>query len=135
MVQITFKNGYGEEVTSEVENVHTRLRDLKKITDRKVAEDAPIHAADIARFNEVSAIETLIEAQRTRDFLTPVIDKLIADGAGSRWDALQLIETYMHREGSWGFCKRVGALDLANSAEEFSIQFMTAYNNEIYPRY
>lgn len=135
MAQITFKDGYGEEVTTEVANVVERLRELNAITAKKVAEDAPIRPSDVARFNEVAAIEVLIDAQRNRDFLTPVIEMLIAEGAGSRWDALQLIDTFTMREGWWCFCQRVGALDLSNSAEEFSLQFMTAYNKEVYPRY
>jgi hypothetical protein len=49
-----------------------------------------------------------------------------------RRDALVMISEGIDHFGLWRFCKEHDAL-VNNSAEEFAIQFYTAYNNEVCP--
>jgi hypothetical protein len=140
MTTITFKNAMGIEMTNEIAKMNERLLELElyEIKRRRESEANPetmTTSKDITVHNEIIAIRNAYVEEKDRDFLTPVIEKLIADGAGDRIDALELIDTFMFREGSWNYCNRIDALDLDNSAEGFSIQFMTAFNKEVGPKY
>jgi hypothetical protein len=72
----------------------------------------------------------------TNLLLDQVIDSLVkAKQAVDREDALNKIATIHDKScGLYEFAKQYNALD-ENSACELSIQFYTAYNDEIYPRY
>jgi hypothetical protein len=68
--------------------------------------------------------------------LDKVIESMIgAQQAVDRDDALNKIATIHDKSsGLFVFAKQYNAL-VENSAAELSIQFYTAYNDEIYPRY
>ena len=140
MIEVTYKNATGIEFTTETENLSDRLRELEhyEIMRRRASEANPelmTTGKDITVANEIAAIKKMFADEKNRNFLTPVIERIIAEGAEDRIDALEVIAVKMERMGSWGFAKEYGTLDLSNTAEEFSIQFMSAYNKEIGPRY
>ena len=140
MTTITFKNATGIEWTNEIKVMSDRLRELElyEIKRRRESTANPetmTTGKDITVANELAAIHAAYAEEKKRDFLTPVIESLIAEGAGDRIDALELIDTFAFREGNWAYCNRIGALDLDNSASCFMVQFMSAFNKEVYDKF
>jgi hypothetical protein len=52
-----------------------------------------------------------------------------------RSDALRYIARKVDKDGAFQFAKTFEVLDSNNSAEEFMLEFMETYNNEIERRY
>jgi hypothetical protein len=139
MTTITFKNAMGIEWTSDIKVMSERLHELEvyEITRRRASEANPelmTTGKDITVANEIAAIHAAYAEEKKRDFLTPVIESLMVQGA-DRIDALELIDTFAFREGNWSYCNRIGALDLDNSASCFMVQFMSAFNKEVYEKF
>lgn len=67
--------------------------------------------------------------------LERAISLLAGMGIEDRRDALIEISTSIDIQGAWGFAKMYRLLDEDNSCENFMIEFMTAYNNEISKKY
>lgn len=63
--------------------------------------------------------------------LQQVIDKKIALGCADRAAALRDIKISIEERGLYGVAKFFGVLDSTGTAEDFSIEFMQAYNDEI----
>lgn len=64
-----------------------------------------------------------------------VIEKKIKLGCADRTAALVDIALSIETSDIWSFADIYGVLDERRSCEEFAIEFMTAYNNEIGFRY
>ena len=68
-------------------------------------------------------------------YLDKVIAKKIELGCIDRQDALEDIRKSFDNTSPYQTAKFFGVLDENESAEDFAIEFMTAYNNEIWARY
>jgi hypothetical protein len=64
------------------------------------------------------------------NLLEQVIEKKIKLGCTDRYDALCDIQMSLRTTSPWEFAKMFGVL-VDESAEEFMLQFMPAYNNEV----
>lgn len=67
--------------------------------------------------------------------LEKVIEKMIGLGAVDRIDALCEISRSCDINGMWNTANTFCVLDENRSCEDFAIEFMTAYNNEVNYKY
>lgn len=67
--------------------------------------------------------------------LEKVIASKIALGCDDREDAMEEIRAEVDRYGSFFHIAKTFGVLVNESAEEFAVQFMNAYNNEIRPIY
>ena len=66
--------------------------------------------------------------------LNKVIEQKMKLGCTDRYDALHDIKRSIDTTSPYDFAKMFRVLE-NDSAEEFMIQFMTAFNKEVYPAY
>lgn len=92
-------------------------------------------AAEFALDAELVAIKAKFKITSTTPYLDMVIDQELKLGIPDRIAALEDIAISIDNNNLYSFAKTRGVLDHRESAEEFSIEFMTAYNKEVGHRY
>lgn len=63
--------------------------------------------------------------------LDRVVELKIHLGCNDRYHALCDIKTSIDSTSLWQFAKMFGVLDKNNSAEDFAMEYYTAFNNEV----